>query len=215
MCANCFFYREGDRPFTGRCLHPAQQLPLGPQPLVRGRELRCRDSWEHHNWLPKHFEPVDKIIHVRIANAPQREVLRAAERSLPAGIPRAVAETQIPLEITIDDPGSERVKNGRPFRIADDIALSLGGHAPFPQQPERSCATCRCFVAAADGVTGLCTNLLVSTTFHHVAANGLACQSLIGCWWQPRDPAPVTMVDIVQPMEPTPVPNRFYPLADS
>jgi hypothetical protein len=215
MCANCFFFREGDRPFTGRCLHPAQRLPTEPQPLVRGRELRCRDSWEHHNWLPKHFEPVDQVIHVRIASAPQRVPIHPVGSPSVVHAQRGAAETQIPLEIVVDGASSVLIDTGRLFRVADDIALSLMGHAPLPPQQERKCGNCRCFVASADGVTGLCTNLLVSTTFHHVAASGLACQSLLGCWWQPQEPAPVTMVDIAVPIDPIPVPERVYPLADS
>lgn len=214
-CASCFFFREGDTPFAGRCLHPAQQLPIGPQPLVRARELRCRDSWDHHNWLPKHFEPVDRVIHVRIASASPPPFSPATHHSATIRTQRAAAETQIPLEIIIDDSALAAIDHARPFRIADDIALSLMGQAPLPPQQVRQCGNCRCFVASPNGTTGLCTNLLVSTTFRHVAARDLACQSLLGCWWQPLEPAPLTLADIVHPADQAPRRDRNYPLTDS
>jgi len=214
MCANCFFFREGDTPFTGRCLHPAQQLPLDPQPLVRGRELRCRDSWDHHNWIPKQFEATDRIIHVRIARTPQPPAARTPQPT-PVRARYCSTEVQVPLEITIDESTLAATEAHRPFRIADDIALSLMGHAPLTPPQERHCGNCRCFVASANGLTGLCTNLLVSTTFHHVAASGLACESLLGCWWQAQEPAAIAFADAIHPVDTPARTNPVYPLSDA
>ena len=224
MCANCYFFREGDHPFSGRCLHPGQQLPVGPQPLIRGRELACRTSWDQHNWMPRHFEPTDRVIHVRLAD-PQRapaDAPRPNARTLYSQATARLAkpgsaEAQIPLALTIEIAVSETEALAPSAPIPTDIALSLFGHAPLPLKQERSCATCRCFVASSDGATGLCTNLLVSTTFHHVAASSLACDSLLGCWWQPNEPALVAVADGLHPVEPVVIADRVipYPFADS
>lgn len=223
-CASCFFFREGDRPFTGRCLHPGRQLPVDPQPLVRGRELACRSSWDQHSWFPKHFEPTDRILHVRVAepqrapaDAPRPGARTLYDRPTARLMPVASTESQIPLALTIELAVSETETLGPPAPFPTDIALSLMGHAPFPPKQERSCATCRCFVASSAGDTGLCTNLLVSTTFRHVAASSLACDSLLGCWWQPNEPALVAIADALHPVEPVVIADRVipYPLADS
>jgi hypothetical protein len=224
MCANCFFYREGDQPFSGRCLHPGQQLPVGPQPLIRGRELACRTTWDQHNWMPRHFEPADRILHVRVAD-PQRAAADAPRTGVRALYGQTAVrlgqaestEAQIPLALMIEIAVSETEAVASPAPIPTDIALSLFGHAPLPPKQERSCATCRCFVASNDGATGLCTNLLVSTTFRHVAASSLACDSLLGCWWQPNESALVTIADALHPVEPVVIGDHVipYPFADS
>ena len=223
-CANCFFFREGDRPFAGRCSHPALQLPVEPQPLIRGRELACRTSWDQHNWLPKHFEPTDRVLNVRVADTrrtPDDAPATGARspfdrRALPPAMLRPT-ETQIPLALTIEVAVSETATLASPVPTQVDIAVSLVGHAPMPTPQERSCATCRCFVASGNGATGLCTNLLVSTTFRHVAGSGLACQSVLGCWWQPNEPAALAVADQIIPAEPVIIADRVvtYPLADS
>jgi hypothetical protein len=189
-------------------------LPLDPQPLVRGRELRCRDSWDRHNWLPKHFEPIDRIIHIQVASAPKPTTPRTSE-PVPVRAHHCTTEVQVPLGITIDESTLSATEAQRPFRIADDIALSLMGHAPIVPSQERQCGNCRCFVPSANGATGLCTNLLVSTTFHHVSASGLACELLLGCWWQPREPASIAVADVIHPVETPPPVDRVYPLSDA
>jgi hypothetical protein len=124
-------------------------------------------------------------------------------------------EAQIPLALTIEIAVSETAALVPVAPAPTDIALSLIGHAPLPPKQERSCATCRCFVASGDSVTGLCTNLLVSTTFRHVAASSLACDSLLGCWWQPNELLPVAVADALHPVEPVIIADRVIPMADS
>jgi hypothetical protein len=224
MCANCFFYREGDRPFAGRCVHPGQQLPVDPQPLIRGRELACRTSWDQHSWMPRHFEPTDRVLHVRLADsqralsdAPRPGARTLYDRPSVRRTQSRSTESQIPLALTIEIAVSETDALAPPAPMPTDIALSLIGHAPLPPKQERACATCRCFVASSDGVTGLCTNLLVSTTFRHVAAESLACDSLLGCWWQPHEPEMIAVTDALHPVEPVVLTDRVipYPLTDS
>jgi hypothetical protein len=54
----------GAQYFTGRCLHPARQLPCDPQPWVRHRELACRLEWDRDLWEASGIED-DQLLDIR------------------------------------------------------------------------------------------------------------------------------------------------------
>jgi hypothetical protein len=161
-CDTCAFYVPGATRFTGRCLHPARQLPVGFQPWVRDRELPCRLTWDRDLWEAR-SQADDRVIAIRVAD--------------PDGAP-AAAPRRVPVE-DAPPPGDRALvwlTEERPTPAAP----------PWPTVP-RLCGTCRSFRADGDGQQGWCANTWAFPRPRRVSAALLACRSTLGSWWLPAD----------------------------
>jgi len=128
-----------------------------------------------------------------------REDVPAARQERPDGDDRPVrAQHRYVEEVEFDI---------RDFVEQDEELLDM--RVQIAPDIPRACQTCRNFRPSESGERGWCTNDFAFTHRQMVNADGLPCQSSIGCWWLPSDESWMPDVDTAFRDRPTPLTDRL------